>query len=130
MLRLPLPSSAFIVCFRCSEFDDAQRFLTPLEHQCVRIYGMPDRAWNQNRSLIDWSIEDRIMSAQEIIEQLGRLAPDELQRVQAKLQELGGQSRQSLGAALLQFAGTAEGLPADMAENHDHYIHGIPKSGA
>jgi hypothetical protein len=23
--------------------------------------------------------------------------------------------------------GAAEGLPADMAENHDHYIHGAPK---
>lgn len=23
--------------------------------------------------------------------------------------------------------GTAEGLPDDMAENHDHYIHGTPK---
>ena len=25
------------------------------------------------------------------------------------------------------FIGIAEGLPADMAENHDHYIHGAPK---
>ncbi len=24
------------------------------------------------------------------------------------------------------FIGIAEGLPADMAENHDHYIHGAP----
>jgi hypothetical protein len=23
--------------------------------------------------------------------------------------------------------GTAQGLPEDMAENHDHYIHGAPK---
>jgi hypothetical protein len=23
--------------------------------------------------------------------------------------------------------GSAEGLPVDMAENHDHYIHGTPK---
>jgi hypothetical protein len=23
--------------------------------------------------------------------------------------------------------GAAEGLPEDMAENHDHYIHGAPK---
>ena len=23
--------------------------------------------------------------------------------------------------------GKAEGLPSDMAENHDHYIHGAPK---
>lgn len=24
-------------------------------------------------------------------------------------------------------AGSVEGLPSDMAENHDHYIHGAPK---
>jgi hypothetical protein len=23
--------------------------------------------------------------------------------------------------------GKAEGLPPDLAENHDHYIHGVPK---
>jgi len=33
----------------------------------------------------------------------------------------------TLGERLMQFAGTVEGLPADMASNHDHYIHGTPK---
>jgi hypothetical protein len=28
---------------------------------------------------------------------------------------------------LLEVAGTVEGLPPDMAEQHDHYIHGTPK---
>lgn len=23
--------------------------------------------------------------------------------------------------------GAADGLPSDLAENHDHYIHGVPK---
>jgi len=32
-----------------------------------------------------------------------------------------------LGKRLLKFAGTIPGLPPDMAENHDHYIHGKPK---
>ncbi|MEX0718384.1 MAG: hypothetical protein WD066_17445 [Planctomycetaceae bacterium] len=32
-----------------------------------------------------------------------------------------------LGKRLLKFAGTVEGLPRDMAEQHDHYIHGSPK---
>lgn len=32
-----------------------------------------------------------------------------------------------LGQRLMKFAGTAEGLPSDMARNHDHYIHGTPK---
>ena len=36
----------------------------------------------------------------------------------------------TLSEALLEFAGVAEGLPTDMAENHDHYLHGVPKRGA
>lgn len=28
---------------------------------------------------------------------------------------------------LLKYAGTAQGLPSDMAEQHDHYAHGTPK---
>jgi len=28
---------------------------------------------------------------------------------------------------LLKFAGTVHDLPPDMAEQHDHYIHGTPK---
>lgn len=35
----------------------------------------------------------------------------------------------TLGRRLLRFAGTIEGLPPDMARNHDHYIHGTPKDG-
>lgn len=33
----------------------------------------------------------------------------------------------TLGQRLLKFAGTIDGLPSDMAENHDHYLHGQPK---
>jgi hypothetical protein len=32
-----------------------------------------------------------------------------------------------LSRILLEFAGTAQGLPPDMAEQHDHYLHGTPK---
>jgi hypothetical protein len=28
---------------------------------------------------------------------------------------------------LLKLAGTVDDLPSDMARNHDHYIHGVPK---
>ena len=72
------------------------------------------------------------MSAQEIIEQLPRLTAAELQRVRLEVEELAhrGQAGKTLSEALLEFAGVAEGLPTDMAENHDHYLHGVPKSGA
>ncbi|MCG3127579.1 MAG: hypothetical protein CHACPFDD_02444 [Phycisphaerae bacterium] len=34
----------------------------------------------------------------------------------------------TLGERLLRHAGTAgEGLPADLARNHDHYLHGQPR---
>jgi hypothetical protein len=32
-----------------------------------------------------------------------------------------------LNERLKDVIGIVEGLPADMAENHDHYIHGAPK---
>jgi hypothetical protein len=34
----------------------------------------------------------------------------------------------SLAASLLELSGLiTEGLPADLARNHDHYLHGQPK---
>ena len=33
----------------------------------------------------------------------------------------------TLNERLKDVIGIVEGLPADMAENHDHYIHGTPK---
>jgi hypothetical protein len=32
-----------------------------------------------------------------------------------------------LGEMLLKHAGTAEGLPEDLAAQHDHYLYGTPK---
>jgi hypothetical protein len=33
----------------------------------------------------------------------------------------------TLGTRLMQFAGKVDGLPSDLARNHDHYLHGAPK---
>jgi hypothetical protein len=33
----------------------------------------------------------------------------------------------ALGEALMKLAGTAVGLPEDMAAQHNHYLHGTPK---
>jgi hypothetical protein len=74
------------------------------------------------------------MSAREIIEELPRLTPAELLEIENRLRELqmqksAGPSGASphWGDALLEIAGTAEGLPPDFAENHDYYLHGAPK---
>jgi hypothetical protein len=37
------------------------------------------------------------------------------------------QPRPSLAERLLKHAGTVPGLPSDLADQHDHYVHGTPK---
>ena len=39
----------------------------------------------------------------------------------------GDEKKKPLGKQLLRFAGVAKGLPSDLARNHDHYLHGLPK---
>jgi hypothetical protein len=36
-------------------------------------------------------------------------------------------SAASLSGILLTFAGKAKRLPKDIARNHDHYLHGLPR---
>ena len=36
-------------------------------------------------------------------------------------------ARPTVWEKLNQIAGTAKGLPPDAAENHDHYLYGVPK---
>jgi hypothetical protein len=71
------------------------------------------------------------MSLQEIITELTKLSREELAQVDLKPHELLEETRrtggQSWGQALMEVAGTVEGLPADYAENHDHYLHGQPR---
>ena len=86
------------------------------------------------------------MSAQEIIAELSKLKPEELRLVKARLEMLAGTTpvkdkrvnsghsgkashprNESLADFVLRVAGTAEGLPPDLAENHDHYLYGTPK---
>ena len=74
------------------------------------------------------------MSAQEIIAELSKLGPKDLERVDAQLHELlaaatrENTSRQKpIGKVLLEFAGKAQGLPPDYSTNLDHYLYGVPK---
>jgi hypothetical protein len=72
------------------------------------------------------------MSAQEIMAELPKLSHPELEMLDARLHALlcrteGGATAASWGGALLQLAGSVEGLPADFSENHDHYLHGAPR---
>ncbi len=69
------------------------------------------------------------MSAQEIIAELAKLKPEEFRLVQAKVEDLAKAKRRLIGEVLLDFAGTAEGLPRDMARNHDHSLRAGRSAG-
>jgi len=44
-----------------------------------------------------------------------------------RVEEVPTEATQSWGEVFKDLIGVVEGLPRDMAENHDHYIHGVPK---
>lgn len=71
------------------------------------------------------------MSAQEILEEMPKLSREDLQLIRNKLDEVlienGAKTEETLSDALLKWAGQAKGLPPDLAQNHDHYLHGTPK---
>jgi hypothetical protein len=47
-------------------------------------------------------------------------------RVEITVPETSGK-QPTLRERLAKLAGTVDDLPADMARNHDHYLHGAPK---
>ena len=70
------------------------------------------------------------MSVQEIIAELPKLDPEDFRLVQEKVRELEAalhQPKTAWGKALLEVAGTADDLPADLSVNHDHYLYGTSK---
>ena len=70
------------------------------------------------------------MSAQEIIAELAKLKPEELRLVKEKLDRLNAASvipQTGWGRVLLEMAGKADDLPADLSFQHDHYLYGTPK---
>jgi len=69
------------------------------------------------------------VSTQEIIAELPKLNRRELEKVNSKLRELLDTPPvpRPAGQRLKRFAGAVRGLPSDMARNHDHYLHGLPK---
>lgn len=47
-------------------------------------------------------------------------------RVEVKVRSA-AEEQPTLGQRLNRLAGIAKGLPADLAAEHDHYIHGTPR---
>jgi hypothetical protein len=69
------------------------------------------------------------MSAREIIEELPKLNKQELEEIVSKGRALleGEDQEKQRGNGWRRYAGAVRGLPSDMALNHDHYLHGLPK---
>jgi tellurite resistance-related uncharacterized protein len=64
-----------------------------------------------------------VMEIEAAIEQL---PPQDQQRLREWLLKR-ETSQPSVWEKLRSLAGTAKNLPPDMAANHDHYLHGLPK---
>jgi hypothetical protein len=67
------------------------------------------------------------MSTQEIIAELMKLRPEERLLVKKTIEELSSRSerpQETVWEVLASFAGRAENLPSDFANNHDHYLYG------
>jgi len=69
----------------------------------------------------------RVVNGVIVLDQPGRLEDGTAVRVQPMEKRSGSDKSESLKDMLLSFAGTVEGLPPDMALNHDHYLYGVPK---
>lgn len=70
----------------------------------------------------------KVVNGVVVLDQPGRLeegTPVSVKPVEPPKEGDNGEG--SLAELLLSFAGTVEGLPSDMALNHDHYLYGVPK---
>ena len=61
----------------------------------------------------------------EIEAAIEQLPPQEQRQLRERL--LQREPQPSVWEALRSLSGKAKGLPPDMAANHDHYLHGLPK---
>jgi hypothetical protein len=70
----------------------------------------------------------KVVNGNVVLDQPGKLADGTEVRVRPVVRTSNAEGRDaSLSKMLLSFAGTIEGLPEDMALNHDHYLYGVPK---
>ncbi len=70
----------------------------------------------------------KVVNGVVVLDQPGKLEDGTTVRVQPVRKRADNEVvHGSLKEMLLSFAGTVEGLPSDMALNHDHYLYGVPK---
>jgi hypothetical protein len=70
----------------------------------------------------------RVVNGIVVLDQPGKLEEGTKVRVTPVQKASESEGRESsLSEMLLSFAGAVNGLPEDMALNHDHYLYGVPK---
>jgi hypothetical protein len=70
----------------------------------------------------------KVVNGTIVLDEPGKLADGTEVRVRPVAKTSKAESNDaSLSKMLLSFAGTIEGLPEDLALNHDHYLYGVPK---
>ena len=69
----------------------------------------------------------KIKGGAVILDEPGALPDGTVVRVEPVEADGAREEGASLSEKLLRLAGTVKGLPPDLARNHDHYLHGLPK---
>ncbi len=69
----------------------------------------------------------KVVNGVIVLDQPGKLEDGTAVRVRPMETRSGSEKAENVREILLSFAGTVEGLPPDMALNHDHYLYGVPK---
>ena len=62
-----------------------------------------------------------------LLDDSNALTDGTLVRVEPVAKEEPSQATESVGVMMRRLAGIVKGLPPDLARNHDHYLHGLPK---
>ena len=65
----------------------------------------------------------RVENGVVVLEQPGALP----EGTEVRVEPISERERRTLADRLANVIGAATDLPEDMAENHDHYLHGAPK---
>jgi hypothetical protein len=78
----------------------------------------------EEKGLKEMTYEGHIENGVVVLENGATLPEGTRVRVETtEIRSSEGVTRKPLGKALQRFSGIAVGLPDDMAENHDHYLH-------
>lgn len=69
----------------------------------------------------------KVVNGVIVLDQPGKLRDGTAVKVRPVETRATTEKPETLRDMLLSFAGVAEGLPSDLALNHDHYLYGVPK---